>query len=63
MDKISVPHSRLRRELNKWMRFLRDNPEVVVHITCNKKDVAVLMPPELYEDMIESIKVSVDEEL
>jgi len=51
VDKILLPHSRLKREMNKWLRFLRDNPDVVVYITCNKKEVAVLVPVEQYEEM------------
>lgn len=49
MDKISVPHSRFRRELRKWMRFIENNPDEVVYITINKIEVELLISPEKFD--------------
>ena len=42
---ISVPLSRLRRELNKWMRVIDKDPSIVLFITRNHiKTTAIISP-------------------
>lgn len=56
MDKILIPISRFRRELNKWMRFIENNPEEVLFLTRNKIKDGVITSPEWYEKVRKEIE-------
>ncbi len=57
VDNIILPVSKFRRELNKWMRYINNHPDEVIHISRNKKRVGVIMSPELYNDYQGKINV------
>lgn len=51
VDKIIVPQSRLRREMNKWIRYLGNHPDEVIYITRNGFETNVLISPEKMEEL------------
>ena len=51
MNKIRVPQSRFRRELNKWLRYLENNPLDTIYVTRNKKDIGVMISPEQFHTL------------
>jgi len=46
---LEVPISRLRRELNKWIRYIDNNPDTIIYITKSNIRLGVLMSPKHYK--------------
>lgn len=55
MNKIKIPLSRFRRELNKWVRYIKNNQEDVIYITQNNKIFGVILSPNRYNTIINLI--------
>lgn len=51
-EEIRVPLSRFKREMPKYMRKIEKNPNLVVIITHNKKDKAVVLHPAFYNNLL-----------
>lgn len=48
---ILIPVSRLRRELNKWIRVIDKTPNTVLYITRNQIKTTVLVSPSYRENL------------
>ena len=48
---LVVPISRLKRELKKWMTYLRKFPDVTIYITRNDVRVGVIISPEKFNEL------------
>jgi len=48
MYKVRIPISRFKREIKKWVRYIKDNPEHVIYITRNNIDIGAFISPTLY---------------
>lgn len=49
---VHIPHNKLRRELNQWLRWLSQNPENSVIVTKNGRTVARLMTHSVDSDIL-----------
>jgi len=49
---ISIPMSRLRRELNKWIKIIDKHPDTVLYITRNNVNTTVMVSPEYANQLI-----------
>lgn len=49
---VNVPHNKLRREWNQWLRWLAQNPENSVIVTRNGRSVARLMTHSVNSDIL-----------
>lgn len=48
---ILIPVSRLRRELNKWIRVIDKTPNTVLYITRNQIKTTVMVSPSYCENL------------
>jgi len=51
---LSIPMSRLKRELNKWIKVIGKQPDTVIYVTRNNTNVSVIVSPS-YHERIQSL--------